>query len=135
MRERMAQHRNNPSCSACHTMIDPAGFALENFDATGKWRIVDESFNPIDASGALPDGRKFDGVAELRAALSARPERFVHTLTEKLLTYGLGRGLEHYDMPAVRKILADAAAGDYRMHAIVTGIVKSYPFQFRAESD
>jgi hypothetical protein len=134
MRERMAQHRNNPSCSACHTMIDPAGFALENFDATGKWRIVDESFNPIDASGALPDGRKFDGVAELRAALSARPERFVHTLTEKLLTYGLGRGLEHYDMPAVRKILADAAAGDYRMHAIVTGIVKSYPFQFRAES-
>jgi hypothetical protein len=132
MRERMAQHRNNPSCSACHTMIDPAGFALENFDATGKWRVVDESFNPIDASGALPDGRKFDGVAELRAALSARPERFVHTLTEKLLTYALGRGLEHYDMPAVRKILSDAAAGDYRMHAIVTGVVTSYPFLYRA---
>jgi mono/diheme cytochrome c family protein len=135
MRERMAQHRNNPSCSACHTMIDPAGFALENFDATGKWRVVDESFNAIDASGALPDGRKFDGVAELRAALAARPERFVHTLTEKLLTYALGRGLEHYDMPAVRKILSDAAPGDYRMHAIVTGVVKSYPFQFRAGSD
>jgi hypothetical protein len=132
MRERMAQHRNNPACSACHTMIDPAGFALENFDATGKWRLVDESFNPIDASGALPDGRKFDGVAELRAALSARPERFVHTLTEKLLTYGLGRGLEYYDMPAVRRILKDAAPDGYRMHAIVVGVVKSYPFQYRA---
>jgi hypothetical protein len=132
MRERMAQHRNNPACSACHTMIDPAGFALENFDATGRWRIVDESFNPIDASGALPDGRKFDGVAELRAALAARPERFVNTLTEKLLTYALGRGLEHYDMPAVRKILKDAAPDGYRMHAIVAGVVNSYPFQFRA---
>jgi hypothetical protein len=131
MRERMAQHRNNPACSACHTMIDPAGFALENFDATGKWRIVDESFNPIDASGALPDGRKFDGVAELRTALAARPERFVNTLTEKLLTYALGRGLEYYDMPAVRKILKDAAP-DYRLHTIVAGVAKSYPFQFRA---
>ena len=132
MRERMAQHRNNPACSACHTMIDPAGFALENFDATGKWRIVDESFNPIDATGALPDGRKFDGVAELRAALAARPERFVNTLTEKLLTYALGRGLEYYDMPAVRKILKDAAPDGYRMHAIVAGVVKSYPFEYRA---
>jgi hypothetical protein len=132
MRERMAQHRNNPACSACHTMIDPAGFALENFDATGKWRIVDESFNPIDATGALPDGRKFDGVAELRAALAARPDRFVNTLTEKLLTYALGRGLEYYDMPAVRKILKDAAPDGYRMHAIVAGVVKSYPFEYRA---
>jgi hypothetical protein len=132
MRERMAQHRNNPACAACHTMIDPTGFALENFDATGKWRVVDESFNPIDASGALPDGRKFDGVAELRSALAARPERFVNTLTEKLLTYALGRGLEYYDMPAVRKILADAAPDGYRMHAIVAGIVKSYPFEYRA---
>ena len=132
MRERMAQHRNNPACSACHTMIDPAGFALENFDATGKWRIVDESFNPIDATGALPDGRKFDGVAELRAALAARPERFVNTLTEKLLTYALGRGLEYYDMPAVRRILKDAAPEGFRLHAIVAGVVKSYPFQYRA---
>ena len=131
MRERMAQHRNNPACSACHTMIDPAGFALENFDATGKWRIVDESFNPIDATGALPDGRKFDGVAELRAALAARPERFVNTLTEKLLTYALGRGLEYYDMPAVRRILKDAAPEEFRLHAIVAGVVKSYPFQYR----
>ena len=132
MRERMAQHRSNPMCASCHTMIDPTGFALENFDATGKYRIVDESFNPIDASGALPDGRKFDGVAELRSALAARPERFVNTLTEKLLTYALGRGLEYYDMPAVRKILADSAPDGYRMHAIVAGVVKSYPFEYRA---
>jgi hypothetical protein len=131
MRERMAQHRNNPACSNCHAMIDPAGFALEHFDATGKWREVDESFNPIDASGALPDGRKFTGVAELREALAARPERFVHTLTERLLTYALGRGLEHYDMPAVRKILKETAPDGYRLHAIVAGIVKSFPFQYR----
>src|SRR4029077_9383183 len=87
MRERMAQHRANPSCAGCHAMIDPAGFALENFDAIGRWRTVDESFNPIDASGALPDGTKFDGVADLRAALVRRPERFVTTLVERLMTY------------------------------------------------
>jgi hypothetical protein len=131
MRERMAQHRNNPACSNCHAMIDPAGFALENFDATGKWREVDESFNAIDASGALPDGRKFTGVAELRAALAAQPERFVHTIAERLLTYALGRGLEDHDMPAVRKILKDTAPDGYRMQAIVAAIVKSYPFQYR----
>ena len=93
MRERMAQHRSNPVCATCHSMIDPAGFALENFDAIGRWRAVDESFNPIDASGALPDGTKFNGVSELRAALVRRPERFANTVTEKLLTYALGRGL------------------------------------------
>jgi hypothetical protein len=131
MRERMAQHRNNPACSNCHSMIDPAGFALENFDATGKWREVDESFNAIDSSGALPDGRKFTGVAELRAALAAQPERFVHTIAERLLTYALGRGLEDHDMPAVRKILKDTRPEGHRMQAIVAGIVKSYPFQYR----
>ena len=111
MRERMAQHRANPVCATCHTMIDPLGFALENFDAIGRWRTVDESFNPIDASGVLPDGTKFNGVAELRAALVRRPERFVATVTEKLLTYALGRGLEHYDMPAVRRIVPTSAQG------------------------
>jgi hypothetical protein len=131
MRERMSRHRANPVCASCHNMIDPAGFALENFDATGRWRKVDESFNTIDASGALPDGTKFNGVSELRTALASRPERFVHTLTEKLLTYAMGRGLEYYDMPAVRRILKDAAPEAYRMHAIITGIVNSYPFQFR----
>jgi hypothetical protein len=131
MRERMAQHRSNPACSACHSMIDPAGFALENFDAIGRWRTVDESFNAIDASGALPDGSKFDGVTELRAALTKHPERFAHTVTERLMTYALGRGVEHYDMPAVRKILKDAAPGGYRMQSLILGIVKSYPFQYR----
>jgi mono/diheme cytochrome c family protein len=132
MRERMSQHRSNPVCASCHNMIDPAGFALENFDAIGRWRTVDESFNPIDASGALPDGAKFDGVAQLRAALVRRPERFVNTVTEKLLTYALGRGLESYDMPAVRRIVRDAAADEYRFQAVILGVVKSYPFLMRS---
>jgi mono/diheme cytochrome c family protein len=131
MRERMSQHRANPACASCHSMIDPAGFALENFDAIGRWRTVDESFNAIDASGALPDGTTFNGVTELRAALSSHPERFAHTVTEKLLTYALGRGVEFYDMPAIRRILRDAAPEGYKMQAIILGIVKSYPFQFR----
>jgi hypothetical protein len=131
MRERMAQHRSNPACTTCHSMIDPAGFALENFDAIGRWRTVDESYNAIDASGALPDGSKFDGVKELRAALTKHPERFAHTVTERLMTYALGRGVEYYDMPAVRKILRDTAPDGYRMQSIILGIVKSYPFQYR----
>ena len=131
MRERMAQHRANAACASCHSLIDPAGFALENFDAIGRWREVDESYNPIDASGQLPDGSKFDGVAELRASLAAHPERFAHTVTEKLMVYALGRGLEPHDMPAVRQILRDAAAGGYRMQTIITGIVRSYPFGYR----
>jgi hypothetical protein len=109
-------------------MIDPAGFALENFDAIGRWRTVDESYNPIDAAAVLPDGTQIDGVAGLRGALARRPDRFVNTLTEKMLTYALGRGLDYYDMPAVRRIVNDAARDDYRMQTIVMGIVKSYPF-------
>jgi hypothetical protein len=128
MRERMSAHRANAVCAACHSMIDPAGFALENFDAIGRWRVVDESFNKIDASAALPDGTQLSGVAGLRDALAGHPDRFVNTLTEKMLTYALGRGLAYYDMPAVRRIVRDAAADDYRMQAIVLGIVKSYPF-------
>jgi hypothetical protein len=131
MRERMSQHRANPACASCHSMIDPAGFALENFDAIGRWRTVDESFNAIDASGALPDGTTFNGVTELRAALTSHPERFSHTVTEKLLTYALGRGVEFYDMPAIRTILRGAASEGYKMQTIILGIVKSYPFQFR----
>jgi hypothetical protein len=131
MRERMAQHRANPSCSTCHSLIDPAGFALENFDAIGRWRTVDESFNAIDASGALPDGTKFDGVQDLRAALTRRPERFVTTVTEKLLTYALGRGLEPYDMPAVRKIVKAAARDGYKFQTIIQGVAESYPFTMR----
>jgi hypothetical protein len=131
MRQRMAQHRSNPVCASCHNMIDPAGFALESFDAIGRWRTVDESFNGIDASGALPDGTRFNGVAELRAALVRRPERFVRTVTEKLLTYALGRGLDYYDMTAVRRIVADAAKDDYRFQSVILGIARSYPFVMR----
>ena len=131
MRERMSAHRNNPACAACHAMIDPAGFALEHFDAIGRWRAVDESYNEIDASGVLPDGTAFDGAAGLREALGEVPTRFVRTFTEKLLTYALGRGVEYYDMPAVRRILRDTAADGYRMHALILGIVESDPFQQR----
>ena len=135
MRDRMSQHRANPVCAACHSMIDPAGFALDNFDAIGRWRTVDESFNAIDASGALPDGTAFSGVTDLREALARRPERFATTATEKMLTYALGRGLEYYDMPAVRKIVAQAGADGYRWQAIIVGIVKSYPFVTRRIAD
>src|SRR4029078_12023798 len=126
VRERMAQHRANAVCAACHTMIDPAGFALENFDAIGRGRSVDGAFNPIDASGSLPDGTKFQGIAEFRQALVQHPERFVSTVTEKLLTYALGRGLEYYDMPAVRRIVREAAADGYKFQSVVLGVVKSY---------
>ena len=131
MRERMSAHRDNPACAACHSMIDPAGFALERFDAIGRSREVDESFNQLDTSGVLPDGTAFDGVAGLRAALVERPARFATTVTEKLLTYALGRGLDHYDMPAVRRIVRDAAVDDYGMQSIIVGIVNSYPFLHR----
>ena len=131
MRERMAQHRANIVCSTCHSMIDPTGFALENFDAIGRWRTVDESYNPIDASGQLPDGSSFNGVKELRASLAAHPERFANTVTEKLMTYALGRGVEAYDMPAIRKIMRDTAPEGYKMQAIIMGIAQSYPFQYR----
>jgi hypothetical protein len=131
MRERMSAHRHNPACAACHSMIDPAGFALEGFDAIGRFRVVDEWFNPIDTSGVLPDGTAFDGAAQLRVALVQKPQRFVGTVTEKLLTYALGRGLDYYDMPAVRRIVREAADDDYGMQAIIVGIVNSYPFLHR----
>jgi hypothetical protein len=131
MRERMAAHRANPVCASCHSMIDPLGFGLERFDPIGRLREVDELYQPIDASGVLPDGTAFDGMAELRAALLRRPERFAGTLTEKLLTYALGRGLEHYDMPAVRTIVREAAESDYRMSSVILGIARSLPFRER----
>ena len=131
VRARMEAHRNNPACSACHAMIDPTGFALENFDAIGRWRVVDESFNPIDPSGVLPDGRAFDGVSEMRDALARDPRQFVTTVTEKLMTYALGRGLDHHDMPTLRRIVREAAADDYRFQTILLGIVTSDPFLMR----
>ena len=135
MRDRMSAHRDNPACAACHAMIDPAGFALEHFDAIGRWRTVDESYNSIDATGMLPDGTAFDGAAGLRAALVQHPRRFVTTLIEKLMVYALGRGVEYYDMPTVRKILREASADDYRLQTIILAVVQSDPFLLRrAES-
>ena len=131
MRERMSAHRDNPVCAACHSMIDPAGFALEGFDAIGRSRVVDEYFNALDTSGSLPDGTPFDGARELRAALVLHPERFVGTVTEKMMTYALGRGLDYYDMPAVRRIVREAADDGYGMQSIIVGIVNSYPFLHR----
>jgi mono/diheme cytochrome c family protein len=130
MRERMASHRANQPCAGCHRLMDPVGFSLENYDAVGRWRTTEED-TPIDASGNLPDGGPFAGVSGLRQALLSRPELFVTTLTEKLLTYGLGRGLESYDAAAVRKIVRDASGNDYRFSALILGIVNSTPFEMR----
>ena len=131
MRERMSAHRDNPACAACHAMIDPAGFALEGFDAIGRFRVVDEWFNPIDASGVLPDGTAFHGPIGLRSLLVERRDQFVGTLTEKLLAYALGRGPEYYDRPTVRAITRTAASNDYRWSSIIVGIVQSTPFRMR----
>ena len=131
MREAMEQHRANPACASCHAQMDPLGFALENFDAIGRWRTVGESNDPIDASGVLPDGRRFEGPAGLRTALLHAPEQFVHTVTEKLLMYALGRGVEHFDAPTIRAIVRDAERDGYRFASIVLGIVNSTPFQMR----
>jgi hypothetical protein len=131
MRERMQQHRANPVCASCHAIMDPPGLALENFDAVGRWRRVDDGYRPIDASGSFADGTTFDGVGGLRRALLSRSDQFVATLAEKLLTYALGRGLESYDAPAVRGVVRDARANDYRFSSIIVGIVNSLPFQFR----
>jgi hypothetical protein len=130
VRALLEQHRANPACAACHELMDPAGFALENWDAVGRWRETD-SGEPIDASGGLPDGSEFNGPAGLRKALLARPDLFVRTLTDKLMTFALGRGLEYYDAPAVRKVVADAADDDYRFSSLILCIVNSTPFQMR----
>jgi hypothetical protein len=116
--------------------MDPLGFALENFDAIGEWRTVDRyAGTPIDASGQLVDGTPVSGPTDLRQALMQRPDQFVQTLTERLMTYALGRTVEYYDMPAVRRIVRDAAGEDYRFSAIVTGIVRSAPFQMRKSAE
>jgi mono/diheme cytochrome c family protein len=130
MRERMAAHRNSPVCASCHSMMDPLGFALEQFDGVGKWRTLDESGVAINASGTMPDGTKFDGAAGLANALLGS-DRFVTTLTEKMLTYALGRGLEYYDAPAVRAIVTASEKSDYRFTSLILGIVQSPPFQMR----
>ena len=132
MREQMEEHRANPACAACHKLMDPLGFALENFDAIGAWRTNDAR-SPIDPSSQLADGTKVDGPVALRQALLRRPEAFVGTMTEKLLTYALGRGLEYYDRPAVRAIVSSAGRDRYRFSSLVIGIVTSVPFQMRTK--
>jgi hypothetical protein len=132
IRERLAEHRKNPSCNSCHAVIDPLGFALENFDVIGGWRTVDESGKPVDASGTTVSGAKVEGLTGLRALLVEQPEQFPRTVTEKLLAYALGRRLEYYDRPTVRKIVRDAAAHDYKWSALIQGIVESPAFLMRA---
>src|SRR5256886_12716531 len=132
IRERLAQHRQNPTCNSCHSVIDPLGFALENFDVIGGWRTIDEAGRPVDASGTTVGGAKVEGLGGLRTLLLAQPEQFPRTVTEKLLAYALGRRLEYYDRPAVRKIVRDAAARDYRWSALILGIVESPAFLMRA---
>ena len=133
VRERLAEHRKNPTCAGCHRLTDPVGFALENYDAVGRWRTMDGG-EPIDTSGTLFNGTEFRGVAGLQKAILDRPELFVTTLTEKLLTFAIGRGVGYYDAPAVRAIVRDAAAHDYRFSSIVMGIVNSMPFRMRTSS-
>ena len=135
VRDRLERHRANPACAGCHAPMDPLGFALENFDAVGTWRATSETGRPIDSSATMPSGTAFEGPAGLRRVLLSRGGDFAGAVTEKLLAYALGRGLGHTDRPAVRRILREAAADDYRWSAVVLGIVKSTPFQWRRARD
>ena len=135
MREAMEQHRKNPVCASCHRMMDPLGFALEQFDAVGRWRTVSEAGTPIDATGTMPSGTKFNGVVELQEALLQHPDDFVRTVTERLLTYALGRGVDDHDGPAIRAIVREAVKNDYRFSSLILAVVKSTPFQLRTSTD
>ena len=135
VRELMAKHRANPVCSGCHNVIDPVGFALEQFDAIGRWREVDRSFTRIDPAGTLPDGSKFASLGDFRQRIISNPGPFVRTFTEKLMIYGLGRPFEPYDAPAVRKVIRAASANGYKFNELVMGVVKSAPFQMRRAAD
>jgi hypothetical protein len=134
VRQRLEQHRANPSCASCHAVMDPVGFSLENFDLIGEYRSEDEGV-PVNATGKLADGTALDGPASLRKALLDRRGAVASTATEKLLTYALGRRVEYFDMPAVRAIVRDAARNDYRFSSLITGIVKSVPFTMKRTED
>jgi len=134
MRERLAAHRTNAVCANCHRTIYPVGFSLESFNAIGQWRDHEADDLPLDVSGALPGAGEIRGVSGLEDGLLKRPELFVATLTEKLLTFALGRGVEYYDAPAVRRIVREAARDDNRFSSLILGIVKSTPFQMRKAS-
>jgi mono/diheme cytochrome c family protein len=131
VRARLEQHRKNPVCATCHAPMDPLGFALENFDGIGMWRTAEDG-TPIDTSATMPDGTKFDGPAGLRKMFLSQPEQFAGTVAEKLLAFGLGRALEYYDRPAVRKIVRDSAGGGYKWSSLVLGVVNSTPFRMKA---
>jgi len=130
LREKMEQHRANPACAVCHLQMDPIGFGLENYDASGEWRTHDGKF-PIDASGILPGGKSFNGAKGLEELLKSKSVLFAHNFTEKLMTYALGRGVERFDKPTVDRIVADAAARNYRFSTLVMDIVNSRPFLMR----
>jgi hypothetical protein len=134
MRQTMEAHHSNPSCNTCHQIFEPIGLALENFDAVGAWRTQDEG-SPIDTTGVLVDGTKVDGVASLRESLVRRSDQFVRVVTEKLLTYALGRGVEYDDMPLVRSIVRDAAGSQYKFSSLIMGIVKSPAFQMNMKAE
>jgi hypothetical protein len=133
LRQRMEQHRANPACASCHRIMDPLGFALENFDHAGKWRTLDGA-TPIDATGLMVDGTRLDGVTTLRQALVSRPDLFAAVAAEKMLTYALGRALRPQDMPAVRAITREAAPGRYKFSSLVAGVVRTPQFQMRTKA-
>jgi hypothetical protein len=133
VREQLERHRASPECNACHRNLDPLGFALEKFNAVGQWRETTREGLPIDSAGILADGTPVDGPVQLRAAMLSRPEVFAGAVTEKLLIYALGRGLEPADMPVVRGILRNAAEADYKLTSIILGVVDSLPFQMRTK--
>jgi hypothetical protein len=132
-RQQVEAHRANPVCASCHRNIDPVGFALENFDSVGQWRDKTPDGLPIDAGGVLPDGRQVNGPVQLREALLSRPDVFVGAVTENLLVYALGRGLEPSDMSVVRSIVRNASQNDYKFQNIIMGIINSAPFQMRTK--
>jgi hypothetical protein len=134
LRARMELHRENAICASCHKIMDPIGFSLENYDPVGRWRTED-SGAPIDASGKLADGTEVNGVVSVRNAILARPEIFVSTVTEKLMIYALGRGLNPSDMAAVRHIVHEAAPDNYRLRSLILGVVRSVPFQMRKKPE
>jgi len=130
LRDAMTTHRANPSCATCHARMDPIGFAMENFDAIGKWRDSDAG-RPIDSSGVFPDGAAFTGIPGLKTVLLKQSDQFVDTVAERLLMYAIGRNLQYYDQPSVRAMVREAAGSNYTLPSLVMGVVKSGPFQMR----